>query len=178
MMPKQTFWLAILFFMLLGCKKEEQIPVAGEVTMNSTLYGTGPYWAIGYSFSQGKLLEYRDGNVPDIIILPKTEANGTVRNAFLDSPNVFPSFSLNGTFGGAQEAETFFNNYVEAVDSGFIALADPLLTNQVWTFKTATGKYVKMLILEVTATLKDQVPYAEVRFRYVYQPDGSTVFSQ
>ncbi|NOY38460.1 MAG: hypothetical protein GXO83_12915 [Chlorobi bacterium] len=172
----------VLILILSSCQKEKPIPLTGEVTMDSTLFGSGsgpyPYYLIGFSFSQGKLIEYRNGNVPDITILPKTEVSGNVKSAFLDTPNVFPSFSLTAAFDNADDALTFFGNYLEAADSGYISLADPILPHQIWTFKTATGRFAKMLIMDVKTMLKDQVPYAEVTFRYVYQPDGTPVFQE
>jgi hypothetical protein len=172
-----TFFL-ISIILLVSCQKEKPVPVSGEVTMNSTLYGTGPYYVIGFSFSQGRLIEYRDGNVPDITILPKTDVSGNVINAFLDTPNVNPSFSLTAAFDSEDEASSFFADYLEVADNGYVSLADPILPYQIWTFKTGTGNFVKLMIRKLDTRTENQVAIAEVVFRYVYQPDGSTIFPE
>jgi len=82
------------------------------------------------------------------------------------------------SFSNAEEALNFFNNYLEASDTSFTALASPLQINQVWLFKTNSEKFAKLLIENVQYYLKDITPFAEIKFKWVFQPDGSMQFPQ
>ena len=161
-----------------GCKKTTEPKVSGEVTINSKLYGTGPYYIIGYSFSKGALVESGSNPEPDITILAQTSPDNTsIDWVYLSTDNFQNSFSLNASFDNSVTAEDFFNNYLTVPDTiGYTGIAKDIKPYQVWTFRTREQKYVKLLILKVVAEIRDGEPYAETTFRYVYQSDGTKVF--
>ena len=169
----------LLAILTTGCQKKESGPkVSGEITINSKLYGSGPYYIIGYNFARGELV--KSGSVPEPDITVQVQAspdNTKVDWAYLGTNNFQNSFSLNGSFSNQTDAEAFFNNYKTVPDTlGYTGLAKDIRPYQVWTFRTEGLKYVKLLILKVVAEIRENNPYAETTFRYVYQPDGTNTF--
>lgn len=183
-MIKRFILLAALILLSLPqCSKKEGPRISGEVTINSKQFFDVTYYIIGYSFTQGKLIDTREDPGPDVTVWPKIEANGDVQDAFLDNPNAKNSFSLTASFDNPDNAENYFSSYKTVNDSsGYTGLAMPIRKNQIWTFRTSSERYVKMLILDVTATRLPEgdttKPYAETTFRFVYQPDGTRTFPE
>ena len=172
----------LLILIIISCsKKEENIAkkTSGEATINSILYGYGPYYTIGFSFSEGSLVKYPDVTEveADITILPIESLDGTVTGAYLESPGIKESFSLTAEYSSSESALNFYNNYKQIIDSVFYELAMPLEENQIWTFLTRYNKYAKLMILRVSI-IRDQnnSSYVETTFKWQYQPDGSKLF--
>ena len=167
-----VLWVAV------SCNKEKNPGNSGEITLTSELYGTGPYYAMGYNFALGKMVKTLDHPGPDITILAESSPDNTVvKSAYLSSDNLNNSFSLTASFNNLGEAENFFNNYGEVIDSsGYQGIAADIQPYQIWTFRTSDSKYVKMLIKSVKKEIRDDFPYAETTLQYVYQPDGSRTF--
>ena len=117
-----------------------------------------------------------EGIIPDFFILPVTGTGGQITGALLDSPNQSKSFSLAAEFSDSSLALQYFNYYKNIIDSNYVSLANPLEKNQVWTFRTATDKFGKILIKDVKALVKDTENYAETTFLWEYQPNGSMEF--
>ena len=150
------------------------------MTSDRILEGSA-YTIQGFSFEKGEVVLYNPEStktIPDLFVLPLAASQGNVTGTFFDSPNVYSSFVLVGSFSDAGEALYFFNNYMEASDTSFTELASPLQINQVWLFKTNSEKFAKLLIKDVQYYLKDITPFAEVKFKWVFQPDGSKQFPQ
>ena len=170
----------VLLISLSGCKKDKGPPITGEVTINSTLYGEGPYYALGYSFSQGELVKTNAAPGPDIAVLPQANADKTaVEWVILNTNNMNNSFSLTASFDNVADAGNFFSHYQTVNDSTvYTGLAKDIQPNQIWTFRTYENKYVKLLILKVVTRIDNHTPYAETTFRYVYQPNGSRTFPE
>ena len=55
-------------------------------------------------------------------------------------------------------------------------MADPVIANQVWVYRTGTETYAKIRIISTVNETRDDLPYGECTFEWVYQPDGSTTF--
>jgi len=175
-----TIILISVFLVLLGCSKDKNGRTSGEATLNSERVLEGSAYTIpGFQFKTGSVILYNpqtSANTPDIFVLPIADAQGNVTGAYLDSPNILESFALVGTYGSAAEAVEAFNNYTTVNVAGYSALANPILEHQVWVFKTSNDHFAKILILEIETYKVGIEPNAEVRFRWVYQPDGSNTF--
>ena len=172
-------FILTLLLLVSACKKKETGPkISGEVTINSKLYGTGPYYIIGYSFSKGDLAESGSNPEPDLTVLAQSSPDNTsVDWAYLSTNNYQNSFSLNASFDNLTEAESFFNNYKTIPDTlDYTGIAKDIQPYQIWTFRTEDLRFVKLLLLKVITEIKEDNPYAETTFRYVYQPDSTTLF--
>jgi hypothetical protein len=169
--------LSVLFS---SCDKKNKIKTSGEDKLNSEKVLEGSTYSIpGFSFESGSVVLYNPAasqNIPDIFALPSSDAQGNVTGAYFDSQNINESFALVGEFSTSDSALSFFNDYKQVDANSFVFLAKPVLKNQVWVFKTRNEKYAKILILDVQAYLKNTEPFAEVTFKWVYQPDGSKTF--
>ena len=55
-------------------------------------------------------------------------------------------------------------------------MADPINANQVWVYRTGTETYAKIRIISTVNEIRDDMPYGECTFEWVYQPDGSLTF--
>jgi hypothetical protein len=180
--------IIIFFFLLIisigGCDNSVE-PItpktSGETTINSTIQNLK---TTGFSFSQGANITYpNSGNIiPDIIALVQLAENGNILGVFFDSGvSLKPSFYLMSQSNYADSALIYFNNVNEVPDSNYVELAIPVKANQIWAIKTVDDKFGKILILETKAYADSSNPsspkyYAEARFKWVYQPDGSTKF--
>ena len=169
--------LLILPLFILGCDKKNKTKTSGEVSLNSELILVGETYSVpGFSFESASVELYNPAGgttIPDIFALPEVQNN--VYSAYFDTQNTYPSFALVGVFDSSTEAQDFYTNYKQVDVNNYTGLAKPVLKNQVWVFKTRNDNYAKLLILKVDAYLKDTEAFAEVTFKWVYQPDASTV---
>lgn len=172
----------VLILGFAGCKKDEpSIITSGTATLTSTLVQEeSTYSYFGFSFEKGGVSKYNPETStewPDIVITPIQEPSGDVTGAYLDSPNIIEnSFNLTAEFDVESSATEFFNNYKTVNVTTYTKLAKPILKYQVWTFKTSNKLFAKLLIVDVQTDLKNNTPYAETTFKWVYQPDGSNEF--
>lgn len=166
--------------LLVSCEKEPGKPSAGEFTIDNTLYGFGPYYAIGFSFEQGRKLKTTDEPGPDITVHVRTGTGGLIEGAYLDTPNLVESFALAGAFGSGAEAKTYFGQLLEIEPASYewLLIADDVKMHQVWIFKTREDNYVRFMIKDLVLDDIEGEPYAELTAEWVIQADGSTTFSQ
>lgn len=177
MVPRSMVFLLLLS--LICCKKEEKAKLTGEAVISTRLYGTGPYYTNGFSFSTGKNHPYpgTSGVRIDLVAQAVTDLQGNLTGVMLGSPDNDKAFFTNNTFSSLAEAESFFSGYTEVGPVAFSALSDTIQPFQVITFRSVVPTYAKMLITSLKFFRGDQTgQYAEVSFRWVYQPDGSTTF--
>ena len=178
---KKISLLIIIPLLLFGCDDKNKTKTSGEATLNSELIfnnNTQTWTVPGFSFESGSVVLYNPAGgqtIPDIFAIPESDAHNNVTGAYLDTQNTFSSFAKVGEFSTIGEAQDFFNNYKQVDVSSFVGSANPVLENQVWVFKTRNEKYAKLLIVKVDAYLKDTDPFAEVVFKWAYQPDGSKI---
>ena len=170
--------LVILSGMVVSCDKEPERKYAGEFTIDNALYGYGPYYAIGYSFELGRELKTSDSPPPDITVHARTDAQGNVSGAYLDTPNLMESYALAGNFNTGTEAKDFFDNLLQVGSYTWMLFADNISEHQVYVFKTREDNYVKFRIKNLVLNDTENGPYAEVTIEWRIQPDGSTTFSQ
>ena len=178
-MKRAFLFSVLLLFAFSGCEKEEDPVTSGEATLTSDRVLEGSTYSIyGFSFEQGMVIKYNPagtGTIPDFFILPITDG-GQPSGALLDTPNQSKSFSLTAEFSDPLVALQYFNYYKNVIDSNYVFLANPLEENQVWTFRTNSDKFGKILMKEVKALVKNNENYAETTFLWEYQPNGSMEF--
>jgi len=170
--------LLLMSGMMVSCNKQPGEIYAGEFTIDNLLYGYGPYYAVGYSFETGRKVKTNESPPPDITIHASTDAQGNVSGAYLDTPNLVPSYALAGDFNTGTEAKEFFDNLLETGTYTWTLFADNISEHQVYVFKTREDNYVKFRIISLQLNDADEGPYAEVTIGWRIQPDGSNVFSQ
>jgi hypothetical protein len=179
-MIRTAFTLIIAVVLFNSCTKDNKDKTSGENTLNSELILDGQTYSVqGFSFESGSVILYNPATSttkPDFMVLPDTDPITNNIYAYLDTENPLESFGLAGTFPSSGKALDFFNNYKEVNITTFIPFAKPALENQVWVFKTKNKNYAKLLILKVNTSIKNNEPFAEVTFKWVYQPDGTKIF--
>ena len=163
-----------------SCEKEPEQLTAGVFTIDNTLYGYGPYYAIGFSFEKGRKLKTSDEPGPDITIHVRTGAGGNIEGAYLDTPNLVESFALAGESGSESEAKIFFDQLLEIEPASYdwVLYADGVRMHQVWIFKTQEDNYAGFMIKDLVLEDAESGPYAEMMAEWKIQADGSTTFSQ
>jgi len=169
---------ATFILLINGCNKNGGPVISGEATIDNLLYGTGPYYAVGFSFEQGKELQTNNTPEPDITIHAILIANGQIEGAYLDTPNHVESFALAGEFGSSSAASSFFSSFTDVGQQTWISIANNIKLNQIWVFKTRDENYVKIRIKDMVVEDRMGTAYAEFTFQWKIQPDGSQVFSK
>jgi hypothetical protein len=174
---KKLFSIIFLaLFALTGCKKDDNPKLSGTDTINNTLYGTGPYYAMGFSIYDARNVSTSD-NPPDIItILADNDINYNVRKIYLATSNYFNSFYLFGKYADSQSAIQAFKNLTSFTDPDWTEIGDSVKANQVWLFRTSISTYVKLRTVSTVGETRNNKPYAECTFEWVYQPDRSLTF--
>jgi hypothetical protein len=89
---------------------------------------------------------------------------------------MLPSFYKAGEFADETAAKSAFDNFKTVSVSQWLDIADPVLPNQVWIYKSGTEHYAKIRIISTINETRQTVPYGEISFQWVYQTDGSSTF--
>ena len=165
--------LAVLL-LLPGCGGDD-VPTAGTITVTNELFGSGPYYALGFSFAAADLVSTLTEPY-DIDIKAGSLTTGGPTEAFLSANTLEPSFALKGEYGTESAAKSAFDALASVGAVSYIELAAPLKENQVWVVRTEDERYAKIRIIAVTLDLAGEDPYATCKFEWVFQPDGSTQF--
>jgi hypothetical protein len=170
----------IIFLLVLAtfsaCKKTDSPVTSGTVTLRSTLYGTGPYYANGFSFSTAKEVSTISDPGPDITVNVSKNLDGTIKEVSFEASNYENSFALVGTYETEAAAIQAFADLLTVGDVQWIPSAIPLKNNQIWLYRSGSGKYVKLRIITLEEkTIQGQLS-AECTFEWVYQPDGTATF--
>ncbi len=178
-------FLLIPFF-LFSCEEEEKEPGnSGKVTLSSRKLGTNIFYVIGFSFERGEEVPTTGSNgvLPDIVaqnievrnpITGVWELEGLVLTSANNNPN---GFALNSKFQDLEQARGWFDAYTEAEYINPFWRTDTLRPEPVYpvyTYKTISNNYVKIVIRDVDLTGDD---YGEVVIDYEIQRDGSTQFT-
>ncbi|MCX6325092.1 MAG: hypothetical protein NT144_00345 [Bacteroidia bacterium] len=179
---KRSFIILLMFLPILsGCRKDNTPRTSGTDTIDNNLYGTGPYYAFGFSFSQAKKISILSDLKFDITI----GNDGTLLNLILQTNNYLNSFYKVGEFADAASAEQAFKNLTSLTVPQWVVWADSIKANQVWLYRSGAEYYTKLRIIStisetriVTTVSKDSIhrDYAECTFEWLYQPDGSLTF--
>lgn len=184
-----------LVLVFAGCQDTEVAPVYplphGTATISdSAIYfsQTQSYRSLReFSFARSSVVPFL-GNMFDTScdLIATFMVNGqtnTARSLLLSPGDTLnrPPFYLICFSSSSQDAATAFQNLMVAPESGYVIVADTILTNQVWVIQTQSRKFAKILIRAVTFTpLTVQAPSdtfsTEVTFEWVFQPNGSRSF--
>ena len=172
---KRLFILIILLTIILSCCKKDETPsLSGTVTIDNKIYQSTTYYAYGFSFSKAIKVSTLDTPGPDVTLFVIT---GTPENRLtFQVSNLNPSFYKLGDYPDAQAASEAFDNLTAVGNYQWTEMADPVLANQVWVYRSGSETYAKMRIISIVNETRDDLPYGACSFEWVYQPDGSTTF--
>ncbi len=169
--------ISVIFLSLFtGCRKENGSANSGTSTIYNTLYGTGPYYALGFSFSLGRELSTLGDPKPDITLIADADIDGTIRRLLLQTENFKSSFYMYGQYPDAAGASAAFTNLVTASVPAWEEWGENIAANQIWIFRTSSEHYAKFRIINTVAGKSGGTAYAECTFEWVYQPDGTLTF--
>jgi hypothetical protein len=165
--------LAVLL-LLQGCGGKD-VPTSGTVTVTNELFGSGPYYAMGFSFAAADLVSTLTEPY-DIDIKAGSLTTGGPIEAFLSANTLEPSFALKGEYGTESAAISAFKALTSVGAASYIELAAPLKENQVWVVRTEAERYAKIRIIQIDFDPTVPPYYASCQLEWVFQPDGSTQF--
>jgi hypothetical protein len=161
---------------LSACKKEIKVRTSGTDTIDNIVYKNVTWFYYGFSFSQAKLVATESNPGPDIVLfLDKDDTSSWLT---LQANNLLPSFFKIGEYASEDEAKTAFDNLKTVpAPQQWLDMANPIIPNQVWIYRSDKERYTKFKIVETKNEMKEQiVPYGECTFQWVHQPDGSVNF--
>jgi len=172
-MKNIVFILLAVFSILPGCTKKEPTRTSGIDTIDNTNHFSTTYFQYGFLFSGAKLVSTEATPKPDLILFLNTT----------DSPeltfqhfNLKPSYYKVGDFPDEATARSAFDNLNTFDVSQWLDMADPVLPNQVWIYRSGTEHYAKIRIISTINETRQTVAYGECTFQWVYQTDGSLTF--
>lgn len=172
---KQISLISLLLFLILtGCKKDDSPPTSGTVTLDNNLYGTGPYYANGFSFTQAKIISTLESPSPDLSV----NNDDIPGNLMFEANTNLPAFFLQGQYTSSSEAEAAFRNLtsLQVPSNQWVGIAHLIKPNQIWIYRSGTEHYTKIRIVSTSVQQKEPFDYVECTFEWVYQPDGSLTF--
>jgi hypothetical protein len=179
-MKRAGFVILFVLISMSACKKEDDVRYSGTMTIDNVLTLVNNSYYIGYGFSvpTGQKVSTLN-NPPDVInVLEDHDVSFNVRKIFLSSNNFMDSFYKYGQYNDAAAASLAFNNLTAFTASSWTELADSILANQIWIFRTSDDKYAKIWIISTFSEKRDDMPlpYAECTFEWVFQPNGTQLF--
>jgi hypothetical protein len=170
--------LVVILFLTLffaGCDdtdKPGKIKTSGSETIDNSLYGTGPYYALGFNFAKAEKVSSLSTPKPDLIL----ESGGTPDIFILQTGTGLNGFYLKGEYSDEASAILAFNNLTAFSIYAWEEWANPVKPNQVWIYRSADEHYAKIRIISTSFQDLDPRDYAECTFEWVYQPDGTLTF--
>jgi hypothetical protein len=164
--------LLLSLFLQVSCKKDDTPDTSGIATIDNTRTLDQTYYVYGFLFAEAKKASTLDSPPPDITV----DSDGT--NLLLMADNYKDSFYLAGEYNNASAAQNAFNSLTSATisETDWVGMASPIKENQIWIYRSGTGHFAKIRIITLIAEIRSGNPYAECRFQWVYQPDGSLTF--
>jgi hypothetical protein len=163
----------VVILALSGCKKNDSPKLSGTETIDNTLSGTGPYWAMGFSFPLGKKVSTLSSPL-DVITI--NAIPGNFDKTYFDAQNFENSFYLFGSYNDGTSASLAFKNLTAFSVTQWNATGDAVKPNQIWLFKTSSGTYSKFLIKSTVGEVRNSIPFVACTFDWAFQPDGSLTF--
>lgn len=174
--------LLLLVVVLAGCKKEEDVPTSGTQTIDNTTHMSSTYYIYGFTFSTGQTVPTTSTPGPDIAVYVNTDNPNAAPRLYLAANNLRPSFSKAGDYPDQSAAKTAFDNLKSITATQWTDLADPILPNQVWIYRSGQDTYSKFRIISTVVDKRNNpeldrlVDFGEITFEWVHQPDGSLMF--
>jgi hypothetical protein len=175
-MHKIIYSLLTLTLFLIGCDSTEpNISEADQIKLSNK--------SNGFSFSKGLVIPQSDSvTVPDIEVYANRSGNTIIGVNLFSSGDVRSSFLMVAEFNNSDSALTFFNKLTEVPDSNYSDAHISIQQNQIWAIKTGDNKYAKILIRSTDSRIESTSEpgiiffYAEVLFKWKYQPNGGRYF--
>jgi hypothetical protein len=172
---KKTFFLLVTIILVISaCTKVEKTPTSGTATIDNTVFQSATYFVYGFSFSEAKLVSNLANPGSDIIVFVNTD-NIPYRLTF-QADNLKPSFYKVGDYSNEAAARQAFDNLSLVEVARWEDMADPISVNQVWIYRSGRDTYAKIRIVSTVNEIRQNIPYGECTFQWVYQPDGSLTF--
>jgi hypothetical protein len=172
-MTKIICILFISTIIFAGCKKSSGPVLSGTVTIDNTLYGTGPYYALAFSFTSAKKVSTLSDPVDAMTVNAFT---GNFDKTYFDAQNFENSFFLYGNYPDESAANLAFTNLTSFNVTQWYATGEGVKSNQIWLFRTSNSTYVKFRIISTTGEVRNNIPFVSCTFQWVHQPDGSSTF--
>jgi hypothetical protein len=166
--------IILLVILLAGCKKESTTRTSGTDTIDNTVYKATTYYVYGFSFAKAVKVATTATPLPDFVLYVNTD-NQTSRIT-LETRNLKDSFSKVGDYPDAASAISAFKNLTTVDSVPWIGMADSVNANQIWLYRTNDDHYAKIRIVTVVNDTRNSLPYGQITFEWVFQPDGSSVF--
>ena len=173
-MKKSAIIILLAISILCSCKKSDTINTSGTVTIDNTLFGSGPYYANGFSFSMAKKVSTLANPGPDVVIY--VNIDNPPNRLTLQANNLKPSFYKLGDYPDSQSAVSAYNDLKTVGVYQWEEMADPIKENQVWVYRTGTDSYAKFRIISTVNEERNNLPFGECTFEWLFQPDGSLTF--
>jgi hypothetical protein len=175
-MHKMIYPLLALTLLLIGCNSTEPDPSESDQIKLSNKSN-------GFSFSKGLVIPLSDSTtVPDIQVYANRSGNTIIGVNMFSPGEVRSDFLLINEFNNSDSALIFYNNLNEVPDSNYSDTHISITENQIWAIKTGDNKYAKILIRNTDSRIESTSEpviiffYAEVIFKWKYQPNGSRYF--
>ena len=110
---------------------------------------------------------------PDITLYVNVESSPRLT---LQTNNLKPSFYKLDDYPDEASAKTAFDNLKTVSVTQWLDMADPIVANQVWIYRSGSDVYTKFRIVSIINETRQSVPYGECTFQWITQPDGSSTF--
>jgi hypothetical protein len=174
-MIKRVVLILLSYFVILaGCTKKESTRTSGIDTIDNITYFSTTYYNYGFSFSAAKLLSTNLNPGPDITLFLNV---GTVPPTItLQTNNLKSSFYKLDDYPDEASAKTAFDNLKTVSVTQWLDMADPIVANQVWIYRSGSDVYTKFRIISTINETRQSIPYGECTFQWTTQPDGSLTF--
>jgi hypothetical protein len=140
------------------------------------------YYIYGFSFSSAQQIATTTTPGPDITVYVNVDNPLVAPRLYLSTSALRPSFSKVGDYNDEASAKAAFDNLKTITATQWVDLADPIVPNQVWIYRSGQDNYTKFRIISTTIDrrnnpeLNQEVDFGEISFQWVYQPDGSLTF--
>jgi hypothetical protein len=173
-MKRTVIILLVIFSTFTGCTKKEATRTSGIDTIDNTTHFSSTYFNYAFSFSGAKLVSTEVTHGWDISLFVIVE--NQIARLTLQANNLKPSFYRVGVFSDEASAKTAFDNLKTVSVTLWQDMADPIVANQVWIYRSGNDTYTKIRIISTINETRQSVAYGECTFQWVLQPDGSSTF--
>jgi hypothetical protein len=173
-MKRSSLIVLLILSVLFSCKKDETPSGSGTVTIDNKVYQSTTYYSYGFSFSKAKKVSTLESPGPDVTLYVIVDS--PPGKLTLQTVSYNPPFYKIGDYPDAQSASEAFDNLKTVGSYQWTDMAEPISENQVWVYRTGTPCYAKIRIISTVNEIRNNLPYGECTFEWVYQPDGSTTF--
>lgn len=171
---KRLSIILLTFITLTSCQKDIRVRTTGTDTIDNTTYSGSTYFVYGFTFSTGKPVSTQNNPGPDITIF--VNKINTPSSLILQANNLKPSFYKVGDYADEAEAKTVFDNLKTFSATQWTDMADSIVPNQIWIYRSGAEKYTKLRIISTVNEMQQLIAYGECTFKWVHQPDGSLTF--